>query len=211
MKKVGAAVGNLSMFKDPSWHRSTKNSDGTPTLCWRCAQDSGEEELFCAQCQAIQGPGNKNSFEILGLPVSYALDLDHLEARYFSLHARVHPDRFVNASDQEKHHAQEQAIQLNMAYQRLKAPLKRAAYLLEVLSLDEALKEAQDTDFLLDIMKFQDRLETEKEAVHQEVAFLITQGYKDLEKAFADNDYGMACQRLQRLKYYERLQEQRRC
>ncbi|HXK57292.1 MAG TPA: hypothetical protein PLZ16_11665 [Gammaproteobacteria bacterium] len=45
---------------------------------------------------------SKNYFELFGLPVGYIIDKVQLAERYRELQRVVHPDRFANASEQEK-------------------------------------------------------------------------------------------------------------
>jgi molecular chaperone HscB len=71
-----------------------------------------------------------NHFELFGLPARYDIDAAELDSAYRELQGRVHPDRFVNASDAERRVAMQRATQANEAYQALKSPLGRAVYLL---------------------------------------------------------------------------------
>jgi molecular chaperone HscB len=71
-------------------------------------------------------------FQLFGLPESYRLDLTSLEAAYRSLQNEVHPDRFAASGDAEKRLSMQWAAKVNEAYQTLKKPLGRAAYLLQL-------------------------------------------------------------------------------
>jgi molecular chaperone HscB len=59
-----------------------------------------------------------------------------LDAAYRDVQGRVHPDRFVNATDAEKRVAMQWATRANEAYQTLRNPLKRATYLLHLRGID---------------------------------------------------------------------------
>jgi molecular chaperone HscB len=74
----------------------------------------------------------QNHFDLFGLPVGFEVDAAKLDAAYREVQGRVHPDRFVNASDAEKRVAMQWATRANEAYQTLKQPHKRAAYLCEL-------------------------------------------------------------------------------
>jgi len=74
----------------------------------------------------------QNHFDLFQLPQQFAVDTAALDAAYREVQGRVHPDRFVNASDAEKRVAMQWATSANEAYQKLKKPLKRAAYLCEL-------------------------------------------------------------------------------
>ena len=66
----------------------------------------------------------------------FALDAADLDRRYFALQRQLHPDRFVTKSARERAISQSQATSLNAAYETLKDPLERAAYLLKRMGVD---------------------------------------------------------------------------
>ena len=70
-------------------------------------------------------------FTLLGLPQRFALDRQALDARRRDLQARVHPDRFAADGAVAQRLAMQWAVRVNEAYQCLKDPLSRAAYLCE--------------------------------------------------------------------------------
>lgn len=72
-----------------------------------------------------------NWFDLLGVPISFGIDLGVLTEHYRELQHRVHPDRFVNGSDQERRLAVQYAATINEAFATLKDPLSRAQYLLQ--------------------------------------------------------------------------------
>ena len=74
----------------------------------------------------------QNHFELFQLPQRYAVDAHALDNAYRDVQSRVHPDKFVNATDAEKRVAMQWATRANEAYQTLKNPQKRAQYLCEL-------------------------------------------------------------------------------
>jgi len=72
-----------------------------------------------------------DDFTLFGLPERHALDRAELDARWRQLQAEVHPDRFAGEGAAAQRIAMQWAVRVNEAYQRLKDPLKRAAYLCE--------------------------------------------------------------------------------
>jgi len=101
----------------------------------------------------------QNHFELFGLEPGFELDLDSIAARYRDLQRAVHPDKFANASDQERLLSVQQAAQINEAYQTLKSPLARARYLLELqgVALDDT-DTAMDPMFLMEQMEMRESL-----------------------------------------------------
>ena len=79
---------------------------------------------------------SQNFFEIFSIPESFQVDFDSLDSKYRKLQAEYHPDRFSAAPDNERVQALQVASLVNDAYDTLKSPLKRAAYLLTLQDVD---------------------------------------------------------------------------
>ncbi len=62
-------------------------------------------------------------------PRAFDVNALDLETKFKSLQKRLHPDRYFFMSQQEQLHSAEHASAVNIAYQTLKDPLKRAKYL----------------------------------------------------------------------------------
>lgn len=73
-----------------------------------------------------------NDFELLGLTPGFAQDRATLDARWKALQHQAHPDRFSAQGAAAQRVAMQWSVRINEAYQRLKDPLKRAAYLCEL-------------------------------------------------------------------------------
>jgi len=72
-----------------------------------------------------------DDFTLFGLPAAYALDRADLDTRWRRLQTEVHPDRFAAEGAAAQRLAMQWAVRVNEAYQRLKDPVRRAAYLCE--------------------------------------------------------------------------------
>jgi molecular chaperone HscB len=70
-------------------------------------------------------------FDIFGLVSQFGVDRAALDARWKDLQREAHPDRFATAPAAAQREAMQWSVRINEAYQRLKDPLKRAAYLCE--------------------------------------------------------------------------------
>lgn len=101
--------------------------------CWSCKGPVATRALFCSVCGAVQAPGTIDHFTRLGIKPSFDLDIEALERQYFGFQRRLHPDRFAARSGKEKALSQQQATALNEAYETLRDPLKRAAYVLNLM------------------------------------------------------------------------------
>jgi molecular chaperone HscB len=102
----------------------------------------------------------QNHFELFNLPARFEVDIGLLDAAYRDVQARVHPDRFVNATDAEKRVAMQWATRANEAYQTLKNPMKRAQYLCEINGVDLKVESntAMPMDFLMQQMEWREEL-----------------------------------------------------
>lgn len=103
----------------------------------------------------------QNFFSLLGLPESCHVDEAVLERNYLQLQGQWHPDRFAAAAPAERLAALQQASLLNDAYATLKAPLRRAEYLLQLNGVDlhKHNQTLQDGAFLMAQMEQREELE----------------------------------------------------
>jgi len=108
----------------------------------------------------------RNHFELLGLPVSFAVDPAALERAYRDLQGRVHPDRFACASEAERRVAMQWATRANEAYRTLRNPIERARYLLGLKGFEtgEESNTAMPPDFLMQQMEWREAVEEGRRA-----------------------------------------------
>lgn len=106
----------------------------------------------------------QNHFELFQLPQRFSIDLPALDNAYRDVQGRVHPDRFAHASEAEKRVAMQWATRANEAYQTLKNPFKRAAYLCELNGIDLQTESntAMPREFLMQQMEWREALEDAK-------------------------------------------------
>lgn len=99
-------------------------------------------------------------FETLGVAPSFSLDVVELGERQRELSKALHPDRFVGRPAGERRQALGRAIEVNQAHRVLKNPLTRAEALLFRLEL--ALPEGQEPQaepmFLMEVMELREAL-----------------------------------------------------
>ena len=102
-----------------------------------------------------------SDFEIFGIAPAFALDRDALDARWKDLQREAHPDRFAAADAQAQRQAMQWSVRINEAYQRLKDPLKRAAYLCELngAPIQAENNTAMPAAFLMQQMQWREDLE----------------------------------------------------
>ena len=110
---------------------------------------------------------NDDDFTLFGLPQRFALDRAALDACWRALQARVHPDRFVGEGAPAQRIAMQWAVRVNEAYQRLKNPLQRGAYLCELrgAAIQAENNTAMPTGFLMQQMAWREALDDATDAV----------------------------------------------
>jgi molecular chaperone HscB len=104
---------------------------------------------------------SRNHFELFGLPARFAVPMDAIERTYHEIQGRVHPDRYVGASDAERRTAMQWATRVNEAYETLREPLKRARYLLALRGVDAGIETntAMPAAFLMAQMEWREAVE----------------------------------------------------
>jgi molecular chaperone HscB len=73
-----------------------------------------------------------DDFDLFGLSRSYAQDRATLDDAWKALQRQAHPDKFAAEGAAAQRLAMQWSVRINEAYQRLKDPLRRAAYLCEL-------------------------------------------------------------------------------
>lgn len=129
----------------------------------------------------------KDFFALFGLAARFELDLEALRETYRKLQAQAHPDRHVQASDQQRRLAVQWATFINEAYNTLRNPVARARYLLQLrgsAGTDES-QTVKDPAFLMEQMALRERLdETTSTALGPLIAELEAR-LTDLGKGFS--------------------------
>ena len=102
-----------------------------------------------------------DDFELFGLARRFAQDRTQLEARWKDLQREAHPDKFAAQGGAAQRLAMQWSVRINEAYQRLKDPLKRAAYLCELhgVPVNAENNTAMPAAFLLQQMQWREALE----------------------------------------------------
>ena len=186
--------------------------------CWSCKGPVASRALFCSVCGAVQGPGPVDHFARLGLRPTFEIDMDELERQYLGFQRRLHPDRFASKSPKERALSQSQATALNEAYETLKNPLKRAAYLLELLGRKVDLTGCgtiSDPELLMEQMEKREALAdaTTVEAITKlsaEADAEVLAAQCHISAAFTAGDLDQAAHLCTRLKYLTKLAEEAR-
>jgi len=158
-----------------------------------------------------------NHFELFGLQPRFHLDLSELEQAYREIQSRVHPDKFVHASDAERRASMQSATQVNEAYRTLKGPLGRARYLLALhhVDVESESNTAMPPEFLLQQMQWREAVEEAADRPDELARLALRLGsemaehYAQLERRLdREGDYAHAADSVRKLMFLERLRDE---
>ena len=160
-----------------------------------------------------------NHFELMGLPVAFAIDASVLEQGYRDLQSKVHPDRFAAASGAEKRVAMQWATRANEAYRTLRDPVSRARYLLSLKGFDtgEETNTAMPPDFLMQQMELREAAAEARAArdAHalEGLRLSIAAGREEMLRLLgraldADRNYDAGCSLVRKLRFLEKVDEE---
>lgn len=154
-------------------------------------------------------------FELFELPTQFELNRNQLDAQWKALQQQVHPDQFASQGPADKRLAMQWSVRVNEAYQRLKDPLRRAAYLCE---LHGAHLQAEDNTsmpaaFLMQQMQWREDLDeaqtetaltTLQSEIHDAKQSALQRCAQSLD---IDKNWMVAVQEVRALMFIERFEE----
>jgi len=170
----------------------------------------------------MQSAPGKNHFELFGLSATFDIDTDDLAVRYRELQRRVHPDKFANASDQDRRLSLQMTALINEGFHTIKDPVRRGRYLLSLRGIDlgDETDTKMDPAFLLEQMELREKLEEVRQAdnPHKQLAELanrIEQRLQDkigqFRRAFADDSpdgTGKARNAVREMQFLEKMRRE---
>lgn len=102
-----------------------------------------------------------DDFALFDLPRRFAQERSEIDARWKGLQRQAHPDRHAQHGAAAQRVAMQWSVRINEAYQRLKDPLKRAAYLCELHGAPIGAEDntAMPAAFLMQQMQWREALD----------------------------------------------------
>ena len=154
-----------------------------------------------------------SDFELFGLAPQFAQDRAAIDARWKDLQREAHPDKFVTQGAGAQRLAMQWSVRINEAYQRLKDPLKRAAYLCELKAapVNAENNTAMPAEFLAQQMVWREALDEADSAVELEDlrAQVVVARSGALQQCSqlldVQQDYAQAVQQVRALMFIERF------
>ena len=102
-----------------------------------------------------------DDFTLFGLAPRFRQERSAIDAAWKQLQAQAHPDKFASQGASAQRLAMQWSVRINEAYQRLKNPIQRAAYLcaLQGQAINAHSNTAMPGDFLMQQMEWREALE----------------------------------------------------
>ena len=154
-----------------------------------------------------------NDFELFGLEQKFRQDRPPIDDRWKELQREAHPDKFAAQGASAQRVAMQWSVRINEAYQRLKDPLKRAAYLCESngFPVNAENNTAMPAIFLMEQMEWREALDEAEtaEEMHQIESQANEYGRKQLLKIEyaidVQHDFKQAVEYVRALMFVERF------
>ena len=164
--------------------RTPPFSSSAFSTCPKCQDDGAAAaapcSFICPTCNTIKDVSTScNNFDLLGLPTSFNLDPNDMDAAYKALQKKLHPDLHHQSPDTAEL-AASHSTRINMACDILSDPVLRAQHLMVIKYNEDPLAEGtpslNDPELLMFVMEARQAIEdvaTEDAAVlynhHQEM------------------------------------------
>lgn len=154
-----------------------------------------------------------DDFELFGLTRRFAQDRALIDARWKDLQREAHPDKFSAQGAAAQRVAMQWSVRINEAYQRLKVPLMRAAYLCELSGapLNAESNTAMPGSFLMQQMQWREELDDASgaevlEKIRLQVKLAEREMLLKLEQLIdQEADFGAAVAQVRALMFIERF------
>jgi molecular chaperone HscB len=137
-----------------------------PLVCWNC-HERAQGTHFCQGCGKLQqSAGNADYFALFGMPRRLWIEMNALEQRFLQLSWKLHPDNFVNATEEERELSLKRSSELNDAYRTLRDPIARVEYLLglENMRKEGEHKQQAPPELLEEVFELNESLDELREA-----------------------------------------------
>ncbi len=153
-------------------------------------------------------------FQLFQIPELFCQDRATLDARWKELQREAHPDKFADQGAAAQRIAMQWSVRINEAYQRLKDPVNRAAYLCELHSapINAENNTAMPAAFLMQQMELREALdeastEEDLDKIGQQAAEILREQLSKAERLIdSSKDYSAAAQAVRALLFIQKFQ-----
>lgn len=152
-------------------------------------------------------------FELFEIPVQFSQDRSVLDAKWKDLQREAHPDQFAAQGAAAQRIAMQWSVRINEAHNRLKDPLKRAAYLCELngAPINAHTNTFMPPAFMMMQIEWREALEDAKtseqleEIEHRAANYKLDQLSKIEQFIDKKNDYAAAANEVRALMFVARF------
>lgn len=150
-----------------------------------------ERNLSLSQTNEIRN--QLNFFKLFGLKENLNVDLNDLEIKLILKMKQLHPDKFINSSNNDKEIALKNASVYNMAYNTLKNKHELYTYYFKLLGYDYEKQDVREKfaklpeyqEILMDFMNFQDQIQQNNDSnfnleIYNEIQTIIIQNINEM-------------------------------
>jgi molecular chaperone HscB len=153
-------------------------------------------------------------FQLFQIPELFSQDRAALDTRWKDLQREAHPDKFAAQGDASQRIAMQWSVRINKAYQRLKDPVQRAAYLCELhgAPINAENNTAMPAAFLMQQMELREALdeatsEENLEKIGQQTSQILQEQLSIAEQLIDQvKDYPAAAQAVRALLFVQKFQ-----
>jgi molecular chaperone HscB len=154
-----------------------------------------------------------SDFALFDLPQQFEQNRAQIDARWKELQREAHPDKFASQGTAAQRVAMQWSVRINEAYQRLKDPIRRAAYLCELggVSIQAENNTAMPAAFLMQQMTWREALDDAKDAAELEALLAdVQQAHTAALQQFAQlidaaHDLAAAAQQVRGLMFIDKF------
>ena len=179
--------------------------------CWSCNKEIIYKDFVCKGCGVLQKPFELDPFDIFSIDKKFEIDLKVLEEKYLELQILLHPDKFINASQEEKNFSNLHTSYVNNAFKVLRDDVSRIKVLLEYFGYQITENESfQDVSVLEEIMKLQNKSmsvesESEKNKIKSQLMDKIEKEIKTVSQLFNEKKYKDVYKSSIKLSYLQKI------
>src|SRR5271165_2618423 len=137
-----------------------------PLVCWSCHERTLGTH-FCSSCgKMLQLPQQSDYFAMFEMPRKLWVEMGVLEQKFLQLSWKLHPDNFVNATEEEREVSLKRSSELNDAYRVLRDPIARVEYLLGIEGerVEGEKKQQAPPELLEEVFELNESLDELREA-----------------------------------------------
>lgn len=153
----------------------------------------------------------ENFYKLLDVPETFLVDDAILSSRFKSLQRIWHPDKYGRADPAARQNAADMSARLNLAYETLREPARRAQHLLNILAPDHTVPKL-NAEFLMWVVEVREKTNHAKgdpsiiSQLRAESQRVLAECITALRDAFDAGAWDRAAEETAKLQYIRRIE-----